>query len=301
MRSLGIAVAGLLVVALGVLIGGATLSTQRLDGNVSRVESAFPTRDRPAPAARGSLTFLLVGVEPVAGEDRPLVDAVSLVHVGSDLTQAQVVAVPVDTWVTGEGTTLSASFRDGGPASLVGAVETLSGVLVDHYAEVDFEGFAAVVDDLGGIEVDVPQPYANRGFDFPGGRQRLDGAGALAYVRDASPEAGATTAARQQAVLSAVFDRVTQLGVFSDVGTLTGTLEALTRSVSVDDSLSGPDLVDLAWSMRDVGPPAQLSVPISGTGTEAGGAVQYVDVERAPLLWRYLRDDVLADHLDEFR
>lgn len=300
-RTALIGLIGAFVVVLGLLIGAVTFETTHLDSNVSRLDNALPAQDRPAESAAESQTFLVAGVEPVAGADRPLLDTVLLMHVPSDRTAAQVVAVPVDTWVAGIGATPAGGFRAGGAAQLVSTVEALSDVRVDHYAQVDFQGFAQIVDDLAGIDLDVPQPYANRGYDFPAGRQHLDGAAALAYIRDADAAARSTTALREQAVIAAVFDRASQLGALSDLGTLTGVLSTLTSAFSVDETISDTDLVSLVWGMRGVGRPAFVTTPTSGTGQEAGRPVVYLDDARAAALWGYLSADTLAAHLDDFR
>ena len=289
------------VVVLGLLIGAATLETQQLDANVTRVEEALPTADRPAESAGESQTFLLAGVEQVSGSGRPLLDTVLLMHVTGNRGQAQVVSVPVSTWVAGAGVTPAGSFRDGGAAALVTAVEALSDVRVDNYVQVDFAGFQQVIDDLDGVDVDVPEAYANKGFDFPAGRQHLDGAAALAYVRDVGPSSRGTAAVRQQAVITAVFDRVSERGAFSDLGTLNGVLTTLSSALSVDDTLDDTDLVNLAWGMRGIGRPAFVTMPTSRTGEEAGQPVVHVDDARAAALWGFLSEDTLGEHLDEFR
>jgi hypothetical protein len=82
---------------------------------------------------------------------------------------------------------------------------------------------------------------------------------------------------------------------------MTGTVESLTSSLTVDDTLGTTDLAQLAWDMRTVGQPDLLAVPIAGTGTEAGAEVRYVDPVRGAQLWEYLSTDSLAGHADEFR
>ena len=296
---------GAFVVALGLLIGATTFETKQLDANVSRIDNALPpeTADRPAESAEESQTFLVAGIEQVPGSDQPLLDTVLLLHATSDRSQAQVVSVPVDTWVAGagDGGTPADGFRDGGPAGLVTTVEALSDVRVDHYLQLDFEGFQQVIDDLGGVDIDVPQAYRNRGYAFPVGRQHLDGTAALAYIRDFGPPARATTALREQAVITAMFSRAKELGALSDLGTLTGLLGTVTDAVSVDETISDTDLVSLTWGLRGIGQPAFLSLPTSGSGEEAGRSVQYVDDGRASALWGHLKADTLGEHLDDFR
>jgi LCP family protein required for cell wall assembly len=302
-RALLLGLVGAFVVVLGLLIGATTFETKQLDANVSRIDNVFPaeTEDRPVESAGESQTFLVAGIEQVPGADQPLLDSVLLLHATSDRTEAQVVAVPVDTWVPGAGSTVADGFRDSGPAGLVTTVETLSDVRVDHYVQVDFDGFQQVIDDLGGVDIAVPQAYANRGYDFPAGRQHVDGTAALAYIRDFDPSARATTALRQQAVVTAMFGRAKELGALSDLGTLTGLLSTVTQAVSVDETLSDTDLVSLVWDLRGIGQPAFLSLPTSGPGEEAGRSVQYVDDGRASALWGQLKADTLGEHLDDYR
>jgi hypothetical protein len=87
-------------------------------------------------------------------------------------------------------------------------------------------------------------------------------------------------------MVQALFERVSEQGALSDLGRLTGTVESLTRSVRVDDTLDNAALVALAWELRAAGRPVFVTAPTD---------------EQAETLWEYLRTDSLHDHLDEFR
>jgi LCP family protein required for cell wall assembly len=285
-----VAVAGVLACLLGVAIGGAAWTANHYGSEIGRLPDVFPSGDRP-PSAPGSLTFLVVGVEPSGNAPSGAVaESLVLVRVTGDRTGVQMVFLPPDLHNgTAEepGSTLENAFDTGGAQRLVGAVESLTGVRIDHVGLLDFAGFESMTDALGGVTVDVPEPYRNGDHYFPAGRQQLDGAAALAYLRNSGgPEARAGSAVRQQRVVRALSERVSEQGSFSDLGRLTGTLESLTRSLRVDETLDNPDLVSLAWELRGVGNPQFLTAP-----TDA----------RAASLWAYLRTDSLRDHLDEFR
>ena len=85
---------------------------------------------------------------------------------------------------------------------------------IDYVATVDFDGFAAMIDALGGIEVDVPRrivddeyptpDFGTMRIEFPAGPQRLDGARALQYVRTRHADSDFGRAQRQQQVLGAM-------------------------------------------------------------------------------------------------
>ncbi|HLN60705.1 MAG TPA: LCP family protein [Symbiobacteriaceae bacterium] len=75
-----------------------------------------------------------------------------------------------------------------GPAVVTATVEQFLGVQVDHYVRLDFEGFAHVIDALGGITLNVADDMPKIGLKA--GAQLLDGQKALAYVRDRSDGQG---------------------------------------------------------------------------------------------------------------
>jgi LCP family protein required for cell wall assembly len=270
--------------------------------DVGRIADPFPSEaDRPAVTAEQALTFLAVGVDPsdvATGSTRA--EAALLLRLTGDRAHVQVVTLPLDAWVGEAGTTLEGAFASGGPQAVVRAVETLTGVRVDHYAELDYSGFATVTDALGGIPVDVPEAYANRGFSFSPGLQEMDGEAVVAYVRDASAETRAGAAVRQRAVVEGLFTRLAERGAFTDLGRLGGLLGSVTSVVQVDDSLADEDLVATAWEFRGVGKPEFVTAPLGGAGVEDGGLVQFLDEGRSSALWSYLREDSLSVHLDEF-
>jgi LCP family protein required for cell wall assembly len=303
-RTVLLALLAVLVVVAGLAVGLGTLQVDTVAEDVDRVGDPFPDeQDRPevAEAAQEALTFLVVGVDPAdvaTGATRA--EAALLVRLTGDRRHVQVVTFPLDTWVAERSTTLEGAFGTGGPQGVVGAVETLTDVRVDHYAELDYAGFATVTDALGGITVDVPEEYGNRGRTFAPGPQRMDGAAVVAYVRDASAATRAGAPERQQRVVQALFGRIGELGAFSDLGRLTGVLDSVTGALRVDDALADEDLVATAWEFRGVGEPEFVPAPVGSAGEEQGRPVTRLDEQRAAALWGHLQADDLAAHLGEF-
>jgi LCP family protein required for cell wall assembly len=212
-----------------------------------------------------------------------------LMRVPADRADVQVVYLPPGLGGedgVGSHSTVEGLLAAGGTQQLVRAVESMAGVRIDHVGLLDFPGFASITDALGGVTVDVPVPYRNQGHDFPAERQHMDGAAALAYVRSSSAAERASAGVRQKLMIEALFEQVSEQGRLSDAGQLAGTVQAVTGSLRVDDTLSNPDLVSLALELRDAGRPEFVTAPTDG---------------RAEALWGYLRDDSLRDHLDEFR
>ena len=302
-RTVLISVVAVLTAATGLGIGVTTWTTSSVAGNVDQIGDAFPSGQRPEPeaAAEDALTLLVAAVEPApSARDGVQAEAVLLVRFTGDRQHAQVVFLPLNAWLAAARTTPDSAFASGGSAELVEAVETETGVRMDHYAQIDFDGLASIVDTLGGVDVDVPQPYSFRSYSFPAGVQHLDGAAAVAYVRDADDAARATTPVRMQAMIQALFDRLGQQGLLSDFGRLSSALGELTSAIGVDDTLASTDLVRLAWDMRGARQPDFVLAPVSGEGSEDGQPVSRLDPQRAEALWTHMRADDLAQHVDEF-
>jgi LCP family protein required for cell wall assembly len=66
---------------------------------------------------------------------------------------------------------INTAFFVGGPALLVSTVEQLSGLTIDHYMQVDFDGFRAIIDEVDGVEVCLSKPAKEpkSGIDLPAG------------------------------------------------------------------------------------------------------------------------------------
>ncbi len=285
--TVALAVSGLLAAVIGVALGAVTWTADDLGREVGRLSGALPSGDRPPAAPADAMTFLVVGVDTSAAPAQSAVaESVMLVRVPADRADVQVVYLPPGLGGVESHSTVEGLLADGGTQQLVRAVESMAGVRVDHVGLLDFPGFASMTDALGGVTVDVPVPYRNQGHHFPAERQLLDGAAALAYVRSSSAEERASAGARQQLMIEALFEQLSEQGRLSDLGGVAGTVQSLSRSLRVDDTLSSPELVSLVWELRDAGRPEFVTAPTDG---------------RAEALWGYLRADSLRDHLDEFR
>ncbi len=306
------------VVPLLLLAGGAWYLTHRYVGGLERLDGVFAGMDearRPAPpsgAAGTALTFLVVGSDTradVPEGERPdgRSDVMMLVRVAADRERAQVISLPRDSWVSVPGvgmTKLNAAYAYGGPTLLVQAVEDLTGVRVDHYAAIDFQGFVEMTDSLGGVDVQVAETTSNGPYTYEAGLNHLDGEEALYYVRQryGLPGGDFDRVKRQQQYLRSVFGALSEQNILTDMGNLDGFMDALTGAISVDEQLSDADLLTLAYDLRSLRPDALtfLTAPIAGTGREGAQSVVYLDLVRAERMWGYLRTDALGQHAAEF-
>ncbi|MBN9737937.1 MULTISPECIES: LCP family protein [unclassified Pseudonocardia] len=310
---------GALVLVLLLVVGGGLVYLVSSVGNdVPRIPGAFQGLDAgDRPATFGGTTFLLVGTDsrsdaPTtgsgaeegvdAGSERS--DVIMLGTFAPDGQSASVVSIPRDSWVDipGRGMNkINAAYAFGGPSLLIGTVEQLTGVRVDHFGVVDFAGFTSLVDSVGGIDVTVARATSNAGVDFVQGENHLDGAQALAYVRQRYdlPNGDIDRAARQQNAMKALLEQV-QRKATTDPAALYTFATSVGDAVSIDDSLSNTGLVQLAVEYRNLrgSDVSFLTAPVAGLGREGAQSVVYLDDQRGPQLWDAIRNGSVEQYAD---
>jgi LCP family protein required for cell wall assembly len=311
-----IATAAVVLVTLGAI--GLLLERQRAyDRNIQRVPGVFPAEsDRPARTPGRAQNWLLVGSDRRADQATTGLDAneslwrygaqradtIMLVHLPADRGRIYLVSFPRDAWVPIQGqgkAKLNAAFSFGGPPLLIATIERLTGVRVDHFAILDFEGFRSMTDALGGVNVRVARTVRDpaRKVVWPVGTHHLDGARALDFVRQRHnlPGGDLGRIKRQQGFLKALAGQVVDRGTLVNPLKLNAFLEASTKAVSVDESLTISRLRSLALQFRSVraGDLDFLTAPVAGTGTEGRQSVVYLDPVKGQPLYRALRTDTV--------
>ncbi len=137
---------------------------------------------------------------------------------------------------------------EAGREELIKTVANLTGVTVDHYAEVGLLGFALITDALGGVDVclkdAVYEPLS--GADFPAGWQKLSGPQALSFVRQRHdlPRGDLDRVTRQQAFMASLAHAVISSKTLSSPATLNRLEDAVQRSVVISDGWSIMDFAD---------------------------------------------------------
>jgi anionic cell wall polymer biosynthesis LytR-Cps2A-Psr (LCP) family protein len=292
-RVLGIA--ALVMLLLVVLFGAALyLSIERLSSNITRVPDVFGALDgaeRPSPLGN-RVSFLVMGTDSRQATVQRSDDVLMLARVDVDLdpadTRASVVSIPRDSWVDipEQGpNTIRSAYGYGGPTLLVRTVEQLTKARLDHFAIIDFAGFQDMVNAIGGIEL---------------GNNHLDGRSALDYVTAGShaTAAYADRLARQQNALRALLEKAASSGLFADPIDFFRLLDAMSHSVSVDETLSNGKLQELGLQMRELRPARVqfLVCPTVGVGPENGQFVVHLDESRSAELWDALRADTVGEY-----
>ena len=154
---------------------------------------------------------------------------------------------------------------EAGREALIKTVANLTGVTVDHYAEIGLLGFALITDALGGVDVclkdAVYEPLS--GADFPAGWQKLDGPQALSFVRQRHdlPRGDLDRVTRQQAVMASLAHQVISGKTLSSPSTLNRLQDAVQRSVVLSD---GWDIMDFVQQLQKLaaGNVAFATIPV---------------------------------------
>ncbi|MFE2728986.1 LCP family protein [Kitasatospora sp. NPDC059327] len=316
----------LLVLALGA--GGALFWTvEHYASSVTRIPDAFPTAPQsaqPKPVPGSGLNLLLVGLDarsdvpttgsraegPVWQEGAARSDTMMLLHLSDDRRGASLVSLPRDTWVDVPGhgrAKLNAAYSWGGPALMTETVQNLTGIRIDHLAVVDWNGFRALTDAVGGVDITVPRTIEAVGEAraWEAGTHHMDGAQALLYVREryGLPGGDLDRTKRQQNFLRALMLRIMDSGTLTSPSRLGGLLRSVGEVVSVDDRLSNTDLFQLAWSLRSLRADDVrfMNAPFGGFDTRDGQSVVLLDERPAAQLWEAMRNDRMPQYFQEHR
>ncbi|MDA3638580.1 LCP family protein [Mycobacterium xenopi] len=172
---------------------------------------------------------------------------------------------------------------EAGREALIKTVADLTGVTVDHYAEIGLLGFALITDALGGVDVCLKEPVYEplSGADFPAGWQKLNGPQALSFVRQRHdlPRGDLDRVVRQQVVMANLAHKVLSGKTLSSPATLERLQGAIQRSVVLS---SGWDIMDFVKQLQKLaaGNVAFATIPVldeSGWSDDGMQSVVRVD------------------------
>ncbi|MGY1639422.1 LCP family protein [Geodermatophilus sp. SYSU D00742] len=282
----GRAVAGVLSAALLAGSGWGWYLGQVAEATVNRTDAIPTSGNEETGEAPEAMNLLLVGndsraeltpeqlAELQAGADSGInTDTMILVHIPADGSRASFVSFPRDSYVEipGHGMDkLNAAYaygfagtseeapldqrQAGGAQLLVQTISQLTGLQIDHYAEVDLLGFFNLSSVVGGVEVNLCQAVDDSrwsGAVFPAGVQTISGADALKFVRQRHglPRGDFDRIVRQQVFIAGVLRKMLSDEVLLDLGKQRELVQAASQSLTVDQGL---DLFQLAEQMQSV-------------------------------------------------
>lgn len=205
------------------------------------------------------ITVLVLGVDDRNGR-RGRSDAIMVASLDPQEKTARLLSIPRDTLVEipGRGLDkLNHAYAFGGPDLSMEAVSRYLDLPLDHYVVIDFQGFRAIVDAVGGIPIRVEQPMhyedpsdvdGGLSIHFEPGLYQMNGQEALEYARFRSDGQGDIgRMQRQQAVIRAIAQQALSP---KNAARLPALVEAAFETVQTDASLT--DLLRIALAAREV-------------------------------------------------
>ncbi|HEY3293165.1 MAG TPA: LCP family protein [Candidatus Nanopelagicaceae bacterium] len=306
----------------------AWLGLGHVTGSLKRIDAFAGLKSRPEKAS-SAVNYLLVGsdtrvgltkaelkalrVGSVASAAGKRSDTILLVHISKARDKAVIISLPRDTLVTIPQHTdsngkviapfkakLNAAYNYGDAPLLIQVIESMTNLRIDHYVEINFAGFAHMVDSLGGIQVctktNINDPKSH--LVLSAGVHTLDGIQALKYVRtrdfDGMGDLGRMQ--RQQQFMSSVLRKATSTGVLLNPIKMLNFFNAAMATVKTDSALNSSDLITLAKQMRNLSASKvrTLTVPLSNVNYVVPyvGSTVLWDPVLAPQLWQRLREDL---------
>ena len=260
--------------------------------------------------SKAELKALRVGSVATAAGKRS--DTMLLVHISKARDKAVMISIPRDTFAlipehtskTGKlipavYSKINSSFNWGGAPLLIQTIEEMTELKIDHYIEINFAGFARIVDSIGGVEIctkkNINDPKSH--LVLEAGVHTLNGIESLKYVRtrefDGMGDIGRMQ--RQQAFMSAVLRKATSAGVLLNPVTMANFINSALSAVTTDSELKNSELIALAKQMKSLSTSSvrTLTVPLSDLNYYSNGVTAAVlwDPVLAPQLWTRLRED----------
>jgi LCP family protein required for cell wall assembly len=268
-------------------------------------------------------------------------DTMMVLHVDPTAEKASILSIPRDLWVTIAGvnyrdrintaygiqttgkhavttargtatstnalgvtaTTSNTPIKDG-PERLIATIRQSLGIEIDHYIEVDFNGFRSIVNAVGGVTVPFPAPARDKlsGLDVKtAGCVNLTGDQALGYVRSrhfqyfesgrwrSDPTGDIGRIQRQQDFIRRVLRKAISKGVRNPIK-LNSLINAGVNNVKLDSALSTKDILRLGKRFKSLEPEAvdMLTLPADNFRTAAGASVLKLrDTEARTIINRF--------------
>lgn len=217
------------------------------------------------------LSVLLLGYGGANHDGGNLTDSIILLSINTSNKKALAVSIPRDLWIENINNKINAAYSDGGGNKAKSIISQITGLPINYFVAVDFTNFETIIDNLGGIEVNVPKTFTDNfypirgeenntcgysadqintfknkysGFDlekqftcryevlhFDQGPAKLDGKTALKFVRSRHGDSDFSRSERQFAVLSGIEQKLISLNALKNSSTI---IESLLKIVTTD-------------------------------------------------------------------
>ena len=275
------------VVVLGLTAGlGVAFLYRHLNGNLEVLDPSAQLSNRPDKVAvegpREPINVLVMGSDSRDGAGNNIdgltgggerSDTTILLHVSADRKRAYGISIPRDLLVNrpeckkengdtipgGTQVMWNEAFAVGGPTCTIQQFEQVTGIRLDHFVKVDFEGFRGMVDAIGGVEMCIPEDIddPDHHIHIEAGTRKLKGNEALNYVRERYVVGDGSDVGRmkrQQAFIASMAHQVVTAGTLARPDRLVRFLDSATKSLTVDPGLKNVvKIAELGAQFKSIG------------------------------------------------
>ena len=232
--------------------------------------------------------YLLIGSDERGNEDEESyidgkrADVIILGFFNETINKNALISIPRDTLVnnlcTGEVERINASYKKNncgnGAENIVAAVNTLTGIKIQHIASFNFDGFETIIDSFNGIEICVDRTQREGfAFELQEGCQKVNGSTALNWTRSRNTEVligqkiidengndnsewkkmdNVSDLSRVERQQYLVIQLLSELENFSSFAELLQFIQALEETFVVDEGLSVNKATNILWDMRTI-------------------------------------------------
>lgn len=228
----------------------------------------------------GAVNLLIMGSDTRVGQtsgsygdkiDGARSDVMMLLHVSADHKDATLISIPRDTMLPipsctkADGTVVPAQdvaqingALSEGPYCSLDAIRAFTGLDIDHFMVVSFDGVVGVTNAIGGVDVCVDHDVndTDSGLKLTKGTHTIQGTQALAFLRTRHGFGDGSDLGRiaaQQTFLASLARKVKSAGTLTNPVALYKLADAASQAMAVDSGLASPSaLVGLAGTLADI-------------------------------------------------
>jgi LCP family protein required for cell wall assembly len=282
---------------------------------------------RPAEPT-GALNILLIGSDSRAGGNRSFgagitgqrSDSILILHIYPGHRGATVLSIPRDSMVPilacapgGPGVPgqqadpaqrerINATYAYGGPACLWKTIESQTGIRIDHFIALTFTGFERIVNDIGGVDICLPQAVddPDSGLHLSAGLHHVMGPEALAFWRERHIGTGSDLQriARDQYLMASLVQGIERADILGNPSKLYSIAVDAASAMTTDSGLDLGTMLRIAGSLRGLSSRSVdfVQVPVVPYPLDPGAEVIFRQPQAGELFSAIARDTALPPH-----
>ena len=283
-------IVALLIALSAVIWYGWSLYT-KAEAIVDRSFETFRTSDanRASNAIKHPFAVAFIGIDESEarnqGEYDSLADALLVATFNPNEHSVRLVSIPRDTYAyfpsNGSYDKATHAHRTGGTTTTIEMLEHLLNLRIDYFVKADFNGFIALIDALGGIEVDVPYELVEKDendrnvIHLQPGKQMVDGRHALALARTRKFDSDFERGKRQQMIIQSIMYRAMEP---SAIATYPQLLQSLDGHIKTNFRFK--QLLSLSTYAKN-GLPEVETLSLTGRDFQKGGLYYFKPSDRS--------------------